>query len=144
MFQYAGALIAAVGMLSAASVLADDPADAAPGGMKLLSGYKHQKLRGIDTLVGKISKEGGLSIQYDIGRLAGNYAQSQAKEETLWHREQVIGGRPVQLTFAKNKTLYVTLPEANANFYALAKSEEDIADILLMVLSYSPPEKTTK
>src|SRR6188768_1256004 len=141
MFQYASALIAAVGMLGIASVLAEDPANAAPGGMKLLTGYKHQKLRGIDTLVGKISKEGGLSIQYDIGRLAGNYAKSQAKEEPLWHKEQVIGGRPVQLTFAKNKTLYVTLPEANANFYATAKSEEDIADILLMVLSYAPEEK---
>ncbi|MCE9528602.1 MAG: hypothetical protein K8R36_21365 [Planctomycetales bacterium] len=144
MFQYASVLIAAVGMLSAASVLAAEPANAAPGGMKLMSGYRHKRLQGKDTRVGEISKEGGLSIKYDIGRLAGNYAKSRAKEETLWRKEQVLGGRPVHLAFAKDRTLYITLPEANANFYATTKSEEEIADILLMVLSYSPTEKAAK
>ncbi|MFN0016759.1 MAG: hypothetical protein ACKVP0_00785 [Pirellulaceae bacterium] len=144
MFHYAGAWVSIVVILSVAGVLAAEPPDAAPGGMKLLTGYKHKRLQGKDTRVGEISKEGGLSIHYDIGRLPGNYAKSQAKEETLWHKELVIGGRQVQLTFAKNKTLYVTMPESNANFYATAKSEEDIADILLMVLSYSPTEKADK
>ena len=144
MFHYTVALIAAVGMLGVASALAEDPVGTAPGGMKLLTGYRHQSLQGIDTRVGKIWKKDGLTIHYDIGLLAGNYAKSQAKEAPVWHKEQVLGGRSVHLTFAKNKTLFVTLQEENANFYAAVKSEEDTADVLLMVLSYSPTEKPPK
>lgn len=144
MFHHVATLVAILAMGIGAVALAAEPDNPTPGGIKLLSGYKHKKLQGIDTRVGEFSKEGGLSIKYDIGRLAGNYAKSQAKEEPLWHKEQVIGGRPVHLTLAKDKTLFVTLPEANANFYGTAKSEEDIADILLMVLSYAPNEKPAK
>ena len=42
-----------------------------PGGIQLLEGYRHTKLRGIDTSVGTISNPGGLTINYDIGVLAG-------------------------------------------------------------------------
>lgn len=143
MWKWTGALVA-VGIFAMASVFADEPADSAPGGIKLLSGYKHQVLQGIDTRVGKVWKEGGLSIQYDIGKLAGNYAKAQGKDEPLWHKEQVIGGRTVHLTLAKDKKFYVTLPQGNANFWGQVKTEEDIADILLMVLTYAPDEKTPK
>jgi hypothetical protein len=143
MWKWTGALVG-MGMLAMANVFAEESADPAPGGMKLLSGYQHQKLQGIDTHVGKVWKDGGLSIQYDIGKLAGNYAKAQAKDEPLWHKEQVIGGRTLHLALAKDKKFYVTLPEWNANFWGQVKTEEDIADILLMVLTYSPAEKTPK
>jgi hypothetical protein len=112
-----------------------------PGGIKLLPGYQHQKLQGIDTRVGKISKEGGLAIEYDIGRLAGNYAKGQDKAGLLWFKEQVVGGRSVQLAFTKDRTLIVTFPETHANFSGKTKSDEDLADMLLMVLSYAPEAK---
>jgi hypothetical protein len=37
------------------------------GGMRLLEGYEHQPLQGFDSIVGKISKKGGLEISYEIG-----------------------------------------------------------------------------
>ncbi len=44
-----------------------------PGGIKLLDGYVHIQEQGYDTWVGRIKKEGGLNIIYDIGFLAGEY-----------------------------------------------------------------------
>lgn len=43
-----------------------------PGSIKLVVGYTHQRMQGIDTRVGKITKRNGLEISYDIGRLAGD------------------------------------------------------------------------
>src|ERR1017187_9791623 len=88
------ALIAVFGILSIAG--AQDPGGI-PGGIKLLPGYKHEKLKGIDTRVGRISKDGALILGYDNGRLAGNAAKSQPKESLLWQKEQVVDGRAVQL-----------------------------------------------
>ncbi len=112
-----------------------------PGGIKLLPGYKHEKMKGKDTRVGKVWKEGGLSFQYDIGRGAGNAAKAQEKSNILWFKEQVVQGRTVHLTLTKDRTLYVTFPHTSANFYGKAKSEEALVDMLLMVLTYAPPTK---
>jgi len=131
---------------SAFSVLcgiSNDVADSVPGEMQLLLGYRHEKQQGIDTQVGKIWKDGGVTISYDIGSMAGNYTKSQQKEQILWHKEQVAHGRQVHVALAKDMTLYVTFPESSANFYAKIKSEADIVDILLMVLTYSPSQTKT-
>ena len=98
-------------------------------------------MQGKDTRVGKVWKEGGLSFRYDIGRGAGNQVKALAKEDMLWYKEQVVDGRPVQLALTKDRMLYVTFPQSAANFYGTAKSEEEIADMLLMVLTYAPPAK---
>ena len=129
-------------ILCGVSGCAAEPSDSVLGTMQLLPGYKHEKQQGMDTQVGKIWKDQGLTISYDIGRLAGNYTKSQQKEQTLWHKEHVSNGRLIHVALAKDNTLYVTFPESSANFYANVKSEEDIVDVLLMVLTYSPPEKS--
>ncbi|HET8645888.1 MAG TPA: hypothetical protein VFO85_10385, partial [Vicinamibacteria bacterium] len=58
-------------------------------------------------------------------------------------KEQTVGGQPLQLLLIKDRTLYVTFPEAKtgvlggpANFKASVKSDEDLADVLLMVLTF--------
>src|SRR5438309_1303373 len=51
-----------------------------PGNMKLLPGYVHEARRGIDSRVGVIYKKDGLSISYDIGRMAGVYAEEYFPE----------------------------------------------------------------
>ena len=112
---------------------ADDP----PGSIKLLTGYTHQRLRGIDTQVGKISRKDGLTIQYDIGELAGNYA-AQRKSDAAWFKEQVIDGRTVQVALSKDRQLTVTFTKGPANFVATLKSDEDLAEVLLMLCTYSP------
>jgi hypothetical protein len=135
------ALAAVIGILCIAGGRAQEPGDPTPGGIKLLPGYKHQKLHGIDTRVGKVWKEGGLNIQYDIGRLAGNQVKGQAKDTLLWYKEHVVDGRAVQLALSKDRMLFVTFTEGPANFYGKTKSDEEIVDMLLMVLTYAPPVK---
>ncbi len=126
-------------VLRAAS--ADDPP---PGSIKLLDGFKHQTLQGIDTRVGKIWKDGGITIQYDIGRLSGNYAEQQRKyqaDQLLWTKQQTWHGQPVELSMMKDRQLFVSFPERHANFYGKIPKEEDVVDALLMVLAYVPAEK---
>jgi hypothetical protein len=62
---------------------AQQAADSPPGDIKLLPGYKHEQGQGMDARVGKIWKGGGFVIQYDIGKLAGNQAESQDKDNLL-------------------------------------------------------------
>ncbi|MCH8165366.1 MAG: hypothetical protein IH889_07130 [Planctomycetes bacterium] len=135
-----------VGSLSVAlrAASADDPP---PGSIKLLDGFKHQRMQGIDTRVGKIWKENGITIQYDIGRLAGNYAQQQRKyqaDQLVWDRQQTWHGEPVELAMTKNRQLYVSFPESHANFYGQVQKEEDLVDALLMVLMYVPAKKAER
>jgi hypothetical protein len=127
--------------LFATSAQAEEPA--APGGIILLPGYQHEKLQGIDTRVGKIKKNDGLTVEYDIGKLAGNYAESMKGQEKdlLWYKEQTVHGRKVQVAFGKDRTLYVTFPETHANFFGKIKSDAELADMLLMVLTYAPEAK---
>jgi hypothetical protein len=110
-----------------------------PGGIDLLPGFTHQPLRGIDTRVGRILQEGGLTITYDIGNLAGNYATSHVRNP-LWTREQLHGTGSVYTTLDANRSLYVTFVqgESFANFYGTVRGDEDIADFLAMVLDFSP------
>jgi hypothetical protein len=140
--RWVGAAIAVFGMLCGSIWCAAECADPTPGGIKLLPGYKHETQRGIDTSVGKVWKENGLTIYYDIGWLAGNYAKSMEKVNILWYKEQVVGGRSVQFALTKDRMLYVTFAEVSANFYGRVQSEEDITDMLLMIFTYAPPEKS--
>ena len=103
--------------------------------------YKHVKEKGKDTSVGKVWKEGGVTFWYDIGRLAGNAVKAQEKDNLLWYKEQVVDGGPVQLALTKDRILYVTFPQMSANFNGKVKSDEEIVDMLLMVLTYAPPAK---
>src|SRR5262245_29066614 len=120
--------------------------DPAPGAMKLLPGYQHTKDPGDDPLSGNIWKERGLDIYYDIG--GGGSATATRKAKALWYKEQVINGRVVQLALAvfpnKNRELYVSVPEGSdrfANFHTRVQSDEDVADMLLIVLTYTPAGK---
>jgi len=135
------AVLAAVGTLCIASGRAADVAAPAPGDIKLLPGYRHEAERGKDTLIGKVWKEGGLTFRYDIGRGAGNAVNAHAKNDLLWCKEQVVQGRQLLLGFSKDRTLYVTFPQTSANFSGKVASDEDLADMLLMCLTYAPAVK---
>ncbi len=132
-----------IGSLSVAlrAASADDPP---PGSITLLDGFKHQTLQGIDTRVGKIWKDGGITIQYDIGRLAGNYAEQQRTyqaDQLVWHKQQTVKAKRVQLALTKDRELFVSFPDHSANFFGKVQKEEDLVDALLMVLTYLPAEK---
>jgi hypothetical protein len=110
--------------------------------MWLLPGYRHERFDRIDSSPGRIWKEGGLEICYDIGGLAGNYVKgkvSKEKDKLVWHKEQTVAGRTVQLCLTKDRVLFATVG-GTANFWAKVKSDEDTADLLLMVVTYNAPE----
>lgn len=135
-----------VGSLSLAlrAASGDDPP---PGSIKLLEGFKHQKMQGIDSRVGKIWKENGIAILYDIGRLSGNYAKQQREhqaDQLLWAKQQTWQNERVELVLKKDRELYVSFPEHWANFYGKVQTEEDLVDALLMVLTYLPAEKAER
>lgn len=129
--------------------------DPAPGGVQLLPGYKHQTLQGIDSRPGKIFKEGGLEIMYDIGRipkpggfrLGGDYsdwAKRVSEKDRRWYREQTINGHPVHLVYTKKQRLTVSFPKGGINFSCEAKTEQDLVDALLMTLSYASSKDKKK
>jgi hypothetical protein len=56
-------------LLSIGVCTAAQTSDAPPFKIKMLPGYRHKTLMGIDTTVGQISKRHGLLIEYDLGDL---------------------------------------------------------------------------
>jgi hypothetical protein len=108
--------------------------------MKLLPGYQIDERTGIDAIEGTIAKPDGLTIRYDIGKFRTNVASLQDKDRLRWYKEHEANGRPVHLAFAKDGTLYVTFPYFAANFQAKVANEAEMAEVLLMVLTYSPPQ----
>jgi len=129
----------------------------------LLPGFVHERRQGIDSRVGVIYKEGGLSIGYDIGRMAGVYASQyfpehfeQIKKQTNlnadaiereikflqdkieWRQRQEINGDEVLIVHLKDSTLIASFVNSTANFTAKVHSGDEIADFLLTVLTYQP------
>jgi hypothetical protein len=112
-----------------------------PGKINLLPGYELRTEQGIDSAVGTISKTGGLKMDYDIGELAGDYTECSAcgwTDGQKWRKEQIISGRKVVCVFAAKNLFVVTFVGAHANFYATIESEDQLADMLLMALSFEP------
>jgi hypothetical protein len=131
--------------------------DARIGGMQLLSGYTHQPLQGFDSIVGKVSKKDGLQISYDIGSIpkpgglafGGQFsdrAKKTQKNQLHWYKEQVVNGQPMHVAHRKDGYLLLTFPKKGINFSAKVASTEDVAEVLLMILTYPNPvaKKTGK
>ncbi len=112
--------------------------DPPPGSIQLLPGYIHKKEQGFDTSVGKIYKARGLTISYDIGGLAGRTVTPEDKSEYAWYKEQTINNQTVRIAMSRERALVVTFVESSANFTAVVRTNEDITDVLLMVLTYKP------
>ena len=123
--------------------------DARLGGMKLLPGYKHQPLRGIDSIVGEIKKDGGLRITYEIGaipkpgapRLGGSFSDRPKLipiQNVRWYREQIVNGQPVHLAYRKDNVL-VSFPKKGMNMSVTVRSADEMAVALLMILTYPNP-----
>lgn len=108
-----------------------------PGGIKLLSGYVHTPGQGIDSTVGSIKKEGGLNIRYDIGVLAGEYVRlCQWNNSCVWYKEQQLNAGLVKIALRNDGIIFTTFPRTMANFYTNVRTEEDIAEFLIMILTF--------
>jgi MarR-like DNA-binding transcriptional regulator SgrR of sgrS sRNA len=113
-------------------------ADSPPGSIRLLTNYKHKfdEFESTDTWIGKIWKEDGITITYCIGDMAGEWANPKKQSEYLWYKEQVIDKQIIRTALTRDNELRVTFPKRKANFYGTVKSQEDITEFLLIVLTY--------
>ena len=107
----------------------------------LLKGYKHKGQFGIDSRPGTIYKDGGLIITYDICGQAGCAilpGNSRTDERFTAYTEQSINGIIIRIAFKKANPseCVMTLPKYYANFVAQIKTPQEMADMLLMVLSF--------
>jgi hypothetical protein len=126
------------------------------GGMQLLPGYGHVPLQGFDSIVGQIKIDKGLTISYEIGgvvkagapRFGGSFSDRPKlapKDSIHWYREQVVGGQDAHLAHSKDDILMVSFPEKGMNFSVKVKTSSEMADALLMILTYpNPPGKKNK
>jgi hypothetical protein len=101
-----------------------------------------------------------LTIEFESGISEGYAVKSKNKNKYIWYREQIVYGNKVLLALTKsgvgtvwkpenprsskqNHILMVTFPgrfgpNDAANFYAEVLNEGEIADMLLMVLTFDP------
>jgi len=123
-------------------VLPKPAPDTPPGNIQLIETYTHTRKKGIDTIVGEISKPGGLTIHYDNGPLAGLVAgRICGQDNCLWYKRQKVNENDVYLGFRADGFIVATFPKDYVNFYAHTKTQEEIADFLIMILTYKNSEK---
>lgn len=113
-----------------------------PGNMSLLPGYEHQRLRGIDSMIGQISKKDGPVIRYDIGGMAGNMAVSaSSKAPLIWSKVINVHGEDLRIVYFSDGKLIATFERQYANFFAVTRDRDEVEDFLIMVMTYHPPVK---
>jgi hypothetical protein len=112
--------------------------------IRLLPDYTIQHRWGDDTYVGSISRPNGLDIRIDIGTLAGFWADPTNTDKHIWVFRQIVRGHTVFIglrPFGETKSeklLCVTFPDGVVNFFAVVRSDLEIAEMLSMVLTYEP------
>lgn len=136
--RYVYYLLLSVILINASGATAEDLPP--PGGMRMLEGYRHEALRGIDSNPGRIWKPGGLEIHYDIGGLAGEYTDEYEQRQMKWMKRQQIDGREVVILLTNEDRMIITFRRSGerawANFMATVKTPNDTTEVLLMVLTY--------
>ncbi|MDQ2745635.1 MAG: hypothetical protein M3T96_00025 [Acidobacteriota bacterium] len=116
----------------------------APGNIKLLPEYIHERKRGVDSARGVISKKDGLVINYDIGRMAGNYANRKIvenKKNIVWQKQEKINDDDLLIAYFKDGKIVASFNKESANFFAETRSEKDVADFLEIIKTYNPNKK---
>lgn len=121
------------------------------GTIEVPSGFHQERTGTKDSEMGVItSPREMLTIYYDIGHMAGTRMYPGLQQDCLWYREQIINGRQVIsgiMNKSGKKQLVITIKEeiprkgaflAPANFWADINKDEDIAETLLIALSFAP------
>ncbi len=111
--------------------------------VRLLPGYKFELTQGIEGGYGvRVWKDGGLSISGSTGCCFAAEANSIGKDQLRWREEQEINERRATLAYTKDQDLVITFTDDKnsypANFTAHVRDEHDVAETLLMVLTYEP------
>jgi hypothetical protein len=139
--------------------------DGAFGGIKLLEGYVAKRSWAVDAAAWTIEKKDGLKILFEAGMNEGSWANPKEKTNYSWYREQQVNGFTVRFALIKTglKTVWEPddsrgLPVGNillvsfllergesshtANFSAKLANPQELADALLMVMTFDPSKTT--
>lgn len=154
--MYRSVCVVCVVLIGSSAVTAQTPL---PGGfeIRLLPGYAHEPLRGIDSIVGKIGKKDGLQIQYEMGpipapgfpRVGGHFVNQASLvpvKDRAWFKEQNTGSRTVYIAYGKDNQLVIssTSTTEGINFHTVAKTPEEVADAILMAVTFAQKAKPGK
>jgi len=83
-----------------------------------------------------------MEINYDIGKMAGNFATRYSNSNIVeWTKTEQVGDDSVLIVLTKQKYIVATFEKAVANFMATPASQADIDDFLKMVLTYNPTKR---
>jgi hypothetical protein len=137
-------------LLFSTVVTAAQKSDAPPFRIRLLPGYHHKTLQGIDTTTGQISKRHGLLIRYDLGDLPVS-VERKIRPPRDWNRQcswikddndsSPTGDTQISCKIETDdghkKNLGVFFPDG-ASFWARVKNKRQISEMLKMVLTYDP------
>lgn len=128
-------------IISSPGIPSRAPRNPTPGNIRLLEGYTHNPLQGIDSIVGNFSKNGGILIRYDIGETAGFYTDyCNYQNACQWIKKQMINNREVRIALTAENRILATFPQDYANFFADTNSPENVSDFLLMIMTYKVGE----
>jgi hypothetical protein len=130
------------------------------GAIQLLEGYSAKRASAVDAVVWTIHGKSGLVIHFEAGPSEGRAVDLKDREKYEWYREQTVNGRRVFIALTKagvktdadldaerNQTpgnvLLITFPLGGskyhaANFVAKVTNSAEIADVLLMALTFNP------
>jgi hypothetical protein len=140
-------------------------ADDALGGLKLLEGYSMKRGSAVDATAWTIEKRGGLKILFEAGASEGSWADPNERNKYSWYREQRVNGYTARFALVKdglktqwepgdskglqpgNILLVSFLVERDrsshtANFSAKVANSQEMADALLMVMTFDPSKGT--
>jgi len=107
--------------------------------VRLLPGYRVQNYPTLDTVGAKIYKKGGLEIEYSSGSLMEEEASAITPDKILWKTKQIINGYPLTCVYTRSSDFVATFNDKSpTNFHAHIKSNQDLAEMLLIVLTYEP------
>lgn len=132
-----------------------------PGRIHLLDGYTATRGSAVDAAVWTIQGKSGLIIHFESGPSEGRAVNLRDREKYAWYRKQTVNGQEVLVALIKPglKTVWEPDPERNlppgnillvtfplssshpdsaANFVAKLADEQEMADVLLMTLTFDP------
>jgi hypothetical protein len=130
------------------------------GGIQLLDGYSAKRGSAIDAVAWTIEGKNGLKIHFESGPSEGLGVDPKDRPKYEWYREQRVNRRKVFIALIKpgvktdpdldaernlppGNILLVTFPlegskDHAANFAAKVASSGEMADVLLMALTFDP------
>ena len=97
---------------------------------------------GLDSYLGTIHKDGGLTIQVDSG--LGAAPLRRDKEKYSWFREIQLGGHHADLAMGgtpAKRVLFLFYPSVSVIFIAEIHSDADIAEFIALLSTYVPSDK---